>query len=226
MKRTILGGFLVAVFCIGVSAQGPGQAKQAELQNALKGKVVTVKIDMPAISKGVVVNAGKQNPIDGGKYQKRLQAFGTAITSGEMAEVTRISVSDDEISFELNGGGAPEWIFRNPGRAAFIAVQDASREWRARDRVSSYGPVSAQQGASGPVAPPDNGYARSTVNYESSIRQRESVASQMGSNTDPGEVSKVAAKMGSRFVIKFGKNGTANVTPDEVMKILEDCVAF
>jgi hypothetical protein len=217
MKKTILGCLILGLFALAASAQNAREQAQATLIKAFIQKNVVVKVDMPAVNKGVEVLADKQNSTDAGKNRKRLAAFGTAIRSGDTAMVTNIRVTKDEISLELDGGGLPEISLA--GRGA-VQTRPSTTETAAMARINRAGDSSKR----------DLEQEHSRVKYESAVRKRNDALATAVNETQRQEAMERARaagpKMGSRFVIKFDRSDPSSVTPDELKRLLADYVVF
>ena len=83
-----------------VFAQGEDQ-----LRDAFEGRMVTVKLDMPATSKGVNIRPQERRALDLHEYADRLKDYGTALRAGTPVMVTKVRVKKDLIEFQLGGGG-------------------------------------------------------------------------------------------------------------------------
>lgn len=87
-------------------AAGPLYAQgEEQLRDAFEGRMVTVRLDMPATSKGVNIRPQERRPLDAREYADRLKEYGTAVKAGTQIMVTRIRVKKDLIEFQLGGGG-------------------------------------------------------------------------------------------------------------------------
>ena len=80
------------------------QSEEA-LKKYFEGKMVVVKIDMPATQAGVNVYPLKDQAINFEKYGDNLKKYGTSIYSGERIMVTKVKMKGKHIEFQLNGGG-------------------------------------------------------------------------------------------------------------------------
>ena len=79
---------------------------EAVLRQAFEGKVVTVKIDMPATQQGVDVYPLDQMPVDFREVAQRLKDNSTALRIGQQVMVTKVVVKkNSHIEFQLGGGG-------------------------------------------------------------------------------------------------------------------------
>lgn len=229
MKKhiAVLACLLMAVCSVTALAQDSRDAAQAKLTGALQGARVSLKIDMPATEKGVVVAAGKTAAVDQEKYQKRLKTYGTAIRSGEASVITGVRVSRNEIVVEFAGGGAPQIDVTALVGESPAPLSSGITESRARSRMNMNGDVNTN--LRNPV-PIDDQNVRSTVKYESAKRQRED--SERAANYQARKkeaLDKARAenlKKGSRITIKFDNRDTANLTPEDLTKLLAPYVSF
>ena len=100
MRYVILGALVVA-------AAGPLRAQnEAILRQAFEGKVVAVKIDMPATQKGVDVYPLDAMPVDFREVAQRLKDNSTSLRIGQQVMVTKVLVKkNSHIEFQLGGGG-------------------------------------------------------------------------------------------------------------------------
>ena len=218
MNKIILGCLFILVSAGVLFAQGSGAA-EAKLNQELQGKTVTVKIDMPATNKGIDVAVGRARSIDADKYQKRLKTYGTAIPNGRSAVVTRISLTGNRISVELDGGGAADVDMTElVGPKPEGTTVNGSTESRARMRVNA------------PNAASDKDNYNNTLRYESAKRKKEDQArlSAYYAKRDLAieNARKTAFKQGSRFVITVEKADASLVTADELKRLLTDYVVF
>ena len=78
---------------------------EAALRSYFEGKVVQVKLAMPAAEAGVDVHPGASPPIDYSTHAKRLKKYGIALEAGQSALVTKLKVKGSLIEFQLDGGG-------------------------------------------------------------------------------------------------------------------------
>ena len=78
---------------------------EAALKAHFEGRVVAVKMDMPATDDGVDVYPADVPMVDFPRYQGRVKKYGVAIRQGETAMVTKVKVKGKLIEFQLGGGG-------------------------------------------------------------------------------------------------------------------------
>ena len=98
------------VLCIAVGSAlavaSPSYAQsEAALKDYFEGRTVVVKIAMPGTAEGVDVYPGESRSIDFTRHGERMKQYGTALSSGQSALVTKVKVKDKLIEFQLDGGG-------------------------------------------------------------------------------------------------------------------------
>lgn len=110
MRRSVWLGVLAlafVVFNVGPGAVSTGAEQIAPTEAALRkffeGRTVGLKIDMPGTSDGV--NVPIDRPFNQREYQDRLSRYGTALRAGDRVKVTLVKVKDNNIEFQLAGGG-------------------------------------------------------------------------------------------------------------------------
>jgi hypothetical protein len=128
---------LVAVAGVVLLAQPADAQAPAEtaLRQALEGRRVTVKIDLPGSSDGVDVRT--DGPFDARQYGDRLKKFGTSIRAGEGALVTRVKLKGDLIEFQLDGGGFGTAGDDYPPAVNMPFVEKSNREKDLEKRVKT-----------------------------------------------------------------------------------------
>ena len=76
------------------------------LRGAFEGKMVTVKLDMPATSKGIDLYPRDGMPLNVRELADRMKEFGVALKPGQQVMVTKVVVKgNSHIEFQLAGGG-------------------------------------------------------------------------------------------------------------------------
>lgn len=101
-----------AVATITVFCAMPVQAEnnnEAALRQYFEGRTVVVRIDMPASQKGVDIRPDSPQPFNPAEHSSRLGYFGVSLRPGDEVPVTKIKVKDDNIEFQLGGGGWGTW---------------------------------------------------------------------------------------------------------------------
>lgn len=124
----------VAASLASVSAIAGAQSESA-LRAAFEGKIITVKIDMPATAYGVEVFPLESTPVNWRQVADRSKDYGTALKIGTQVMVTKMVVKKDHIEFQLGGGGYGTFGDET-GKAAYASEASESKEERAlRDSV-------------------------------------------------------------------------------------------
>lgn len=89
-----------------VMATTPALAQsEAALKQALEGRTMVLRVDMPATQLGVDVYPERPQPVDFSGVARRLKEYGTAIHQGESQTITTIKLKRDHIEVHLGGGG-------------------------------------------------------------------------------------------------------------------------
>lgn len=79
---------------------------EMSLREAFEGKMVTVKLEMPATSKGIDIFPRDGTPLDVRELAERMKEFGVALKPGQQVMVTKVVVKgNSHIEFQLGGGG-------------------------------------------------------------------------------------------------------------------------
>src|ERR1043165_1687907 len=100
MQRTLALAMWFQVLAGSLAAQD-----EAALRSYFEGKVVQVKLALPADEAGVDVYPRASPPIDYSAHAKRLKKYGIALEAGQSALVTKLKVKGSLIEFQLDGGG-------------------------------------------------------------------------------------------------------------------------
>ncbi len=96
--------FFMIVWTLFSVSQLFGQNEQA-LKEYFEGKMVTVKLDMPATQKGIDVYPLRKPVVNFEDYGNRIKEFGISVTSGQSIMVTKVRTKGKHIEFQLGGGG-------------------------------------------------------------------------------------------------------------------------
>jgi len=102
--RALTASFTLATLALPMRA---AQAQnEAALRAAFEGKSLTVKVDMPATSRGIDVFPQDAMPVNWREVANRMKEFGTALKPGQQVMITKVVVKkDSHIEFQLGGGG-------------------------------------------------------------------------------------------------------------------------
>ena len=121
---------LVALAAQAVVSQGAMAQNEAALRAAFEGKSLTVKVDMPATSKGIDVFPQESMPVNWREMANRMKEFGTALKPGQQVMITKVVVKkDSHIEFQLGGGGYG--VFGDD--TGYVYVPEESKSRREKD---------------------------------------------------------------------------------------------
>lgn len=96
----------LSLLALAMVSRGAQAQNEAALRAAFEGKTVTVKVDMPATSKGIDVYPQESMPVNWREMAERMKQYGTAIKPGQQYMITKVVVKkDSHIEFQLGGGG-------------------------------------------------------------------------------------------------------------------------
>lgn len=96
----------LSLLALALASRGALAQNEAALRAAFEGKTVTVKVDMPATSKGIDVYPQESMPVNWREMAERMKQYGTAIKPGQQYMITKVVVKkDSHIEFQLGGGG-------------------------------------------------------------------------------------------------------------------------
>jgi len=213
---------LAATLSLSVATAHALQAQdEGALRAAFEGKLVSVRVGMPATARGVDVFPLQQPSVDWREVANRTKEFGTALKIGDQVMVTKIVVKkNSHIEFQLGGGG---WgtLFDSPGTSNVSpTIQSESKLERAlRDSIK--------------VAPGGPTKRRLEKDLSDARSQREranDVARAEAEQANAAREANLRAKRvesGSRFNVRF-KNGIPpeQLTPDGLRTALAEYVDF
>jgi len=96
----------LSLVALAMLSRGAQAQNEAALRAAFEGKTVTIKVDMPATSKGIDVYPQESMPVNWREMAERMKQYGTAIKPGQQYMITKVVVKkDSHIEFQLGGGG-------------------------------------------------------------------------------------------------------------------------
>jgi hypothetical protein len=216
--RALFGAALaLAAFAPAATAQN-----EAALRAAFEGKVVTLKIDMPATSQGVEVYPQDGMPVNFREVAERLKDNGTGVKMGQQIMVTKVVIKkNSHIEFQLGGGGYGtfgDWA--SNGSDVYVPSSGETKEEKAlRDSIkAAKGPTKRKQ------------FERELASVRAS-REREDARAkaeaQQANLAREASIRSKRAESGSRFNIRY-RNGIPpeGLTPDGVMRALAQYVDF
>jgi hypothetical protein len=213
--------FAVAAVLVITSARRGDAQNEAALRAAFEGKVVSVKIDMPATSEGVDVYPQASMPVDFRKVADRLKDKGTALKIGQQIMVTKVVVKKEHIEFQLGGGGYGtfgDWM-SSPSNVGSTSEGESNRERALKDSIKA---------AKGPTKRKQFERELSSIRAD---RERENAKAkaeaQQANALNEANLRVRRMESGSRFNIRF-KNSipTDALMPQGVMTALAPYVDF
>jgi len=201
-------------------SRGAWAQNEAILRQAFEGKVVTVKIEMPATQQGVDVYPLDQMPVNFREVAERLKDNSTALRIGQQVMVTKVVVKkNSHIEFQLGGGGYGT-IGDNTSTSVSVVSQGETKAEKAlRDSIKhAPGPTKRKQFEK-ELASLREERERENARAEAEAKQAQSV---MEANLRARR-----AESGSRFNVRY-RNGIPGdaLTPDGLMRALAQYVDF
>jgi hypothetical protein len=213
MRILVFGALLVAPTL--VQAQNEGVLRQA-----FEGKVVSVKIDMPATSKGVDVYPLERTPIDFPELAQRLKDNSTALKIGQQVMVTKVLVKgNSHIEFQLGGGGYGTFGDNTSSSVSAVSQGETKAEKALRDSIKhAPGPTKRKQFEK-ELASLREERERENARAEAEAKQAQSVIE--------ANLRAKRAESGSRFNVRF-RNGIPSdaLTPIGLLRALAQYVDF
>ena len=218
MRISILASMSVGVL---VALAAPLQAQnEATLRQAFEGKVVAIKIDMPATQQGVDVYPLDQIPVDFREVAQRLKDNSTALRIGQQVMVTKVVVKkNSHIEFQLGGGGYGTFGDNTSTDVSVVNQSETKAEKALRDSIKhAPGPTKRKQFEK-ELASLREERERENARADAEAKQAQSV---MEAN-----LRAKRAESGSRFNVRY-RNGIPGdaLTPDGLMRALAPYVDF
>jgi len=218
MRISIFPSMLAAAV---MAVATPLQAQnEAMLRQAFEGKVVAVKIDMPATQQGVDVYPLDQIPVDFREVAQRLKDNSTALRIGQPVMVTKVVVKkNSHIEFQLGGGGYGTFGDNTSTDVSLVNQSETKAEKALRDSIKhAPGPTKRKQFEK-ELASLREERERENARADAEAKQAQSV---MEAN-----LRAKRAESGSRFNVRY-RNGIPGdaLTPDGLMRALAQYVDF
>jgi hypothetical protein len=197
-----------------------GAQNEAILRQAFEGKVVTVKIDMPATSRGVDVYPLDPIPVNFREVAERLKDNSTSLRIGQQVMVTKVIVkSNSHIEFQLGGGGYGTFGDNTSTSVSTVNQGETKAEKALRDSIKhAPGPTKRKQFEK-ELSSLREERERENARAEAEAKQAQSV---MEAN-----LRAKRAESGSRFNVRY-RNGIPSdaLTPDGLRRALAQYVDF
>jgi hypothetical protein len=215
----VMRNLLLAAFVVVPSAAVRAQS-EAVLRQAFEGKVVTVKIDMPATQRGVDVYPLDPMPVNFREVAERLKDNSTALKMGQQVMVTKVVVkSNSHIEFQLGGGGYGTFGDNTSTSVSTVNQGETKAEKALRDSIKhAPGPTKRKQFEK-ELASLRGERERENARAEAEAKQAQSI---MEAN-----LRAKRAESGSRFNVRY-RNGIPldALTPDGLVRALAPYVDF
>lgn len=206
-------GLSVAAFC------APAQQGTDRMSEFFEGRTVVLKLDMPGTQQGVDVNPQKGQPLDMKSYSNRIKQCGVALRNGDSAMVTKVKVKDDNIEFQLAGGGYGTAGDDTDTSVHFTSSEKSGREKDLESRIKSEQNPDRRRGLQHELDEA-RGYR------ERRDRQDREMAEQAAEAKKQVVMAK-RLQGGSRFNLRLDvKNSGGSITPQMVMTMLAAYVTF
>lgn len=192
------------------------------LRQAFEGKVVTVRIDMPATSRGVDVYPLDQMPVNYREVAQRIKDNSTALRIGQQVMVTKVVVKkNSHIEFQLGGGGYGTFGDNTSDGSglAFTPQGETKAEKALRDSIkAAKGPTKRKQ------------FERELASLRQE-RERENAAAEaqakQAQSVIEANLRAKRAESGSRFNVRYRNGIPADaLTPDGLMRALAPYIDF
>ena len=213
--RALVYGALVAAVATPLRAQN-----EAILRQAFEGKVVTVKIDMPATQRGVDVYPLDQMPVNFREVAERLKDNSTSLRIGQQVMVTKVLVNkNSHIEFQLGGGGYGTFGDNTSTSVSHASQGETKAEKALRDSIKhAPGPTKRKQ-LEKELASVRGERERENARAEAEAKQAQSVIE--------ANLRAKRAESGSRFNVRYRNGIPADaLTPDGLMRALAQYVDF
>ena len=213
--------FLIPVALLLVAAPLSAQ-NETVLRQAFEGKVVTVKIDMPATQKGVDVYPLDQMPVNFREVAQRLKDNSTSLKIGQQVMVTKVLVKGNtHIEFQLGGGGYGTFGDNTSDGSGlgFTPQGETKAEKALRDSIKKAQGPTKRKAFERELASMRQERERENTRAEAEAKQAQSVIE--------ANLRAKRAESGSRFNVRY-RNGIPSdaLTPDGLMRALAQYVDF
>ena len=195
---------------------------ESVLRQAFEGKVVSVKIDMPATSRGVDVYPLDPMAVDFREVAQRLKDNSTSLRIGQQVMITKVLVKkNSHIEFQLGGGGYGTFGDNTSDGSGLNAVTqgETKAEKALRDSIKkAQGPTKRKQFEK-ELASLRAERERENARAEAEAKQAQSVIE--------ANLRAKRAESGSRFNVRYRDGIPADaLTPDGLMRALSPYVDF
>jgi hypothetical protein len=208
------------ILSLALAARVVSAQSETILRQAFEGKVVAVKIDMPATSRGVDVYPLDPIPVNFREVAERLKDNSTSLKIGQQVMVTKVIVkSNSHIEFQLGGGGYGTFGDNTSTSVSTVNQGETKAEKALRDSIKhAPGPTKRKQFEK-ELSSLREERERENARAEAEAKQAQSV---MEAN-----LRAKRAESGSRFNVRY-RNGIPSdaLTPDGLRRALAQYVDF
>jgi hypothetical protein len=214
--------YAIALLAFCLLADRASAQNESLLRQAFEGKVVTVKIDMPATSKGVDVYPLDPMAVDFREVAQRLKDNSTSLRIGQQVMVTKVLVKkNSHVEFQLGGGGYGTFGDNTSDGSGLNTVNqgETKAEKSLRDSIKkAQGPTKRKQFEK-ELASLRSERERENARAEAEAKQAQSVIE--------ANLRAKRAESGSRFNVRYRNGIPADaLTPDGLMRVLAQYVDF
>lgn len=212
----------VALIGLTIVASSAQAQNEATLRAAFEGKTLTVKVDMPATSKGIDVFPEASMPVNWREMADRMKDNGTALKIGQSVMITKVVVKkDSHIEVQLGGGGYGTFgdQMTNSSSVSANTESESKLERQLRDSINTTSNAARKKQFEKDLAS-----ARSTRERENSKAQAEAAQANQAREAN---LRVKRAESGSRFNIRY-KNGIPAdaLTPEGLMRSMAQYAEF
>lgn len=193
---------------------------EAALRAAFEGRIVTVKMDMPATSRGVEVYPQQTMPVNFREVAERIKDNGVALKMGQQVMVTKVVVKrDSHIEFQLGGGGYGTFGDFTPSSVSTSSEPESKLERALKDSIKAApGPTKRKQFEK------ELASARESRERENERAKAEALQANAARET---LLRQKRAEAGSRFNVRYASGIPLDaLTPEGVMQALKAYVDF
>lgn len=195
---------------------------EAALRAGLEGRIVTVKVDMPATSRGIDIHPERSMSVDWREVAERIKDDGTALRIGDRVMITKVVVKkNSHIEVQLGGGGYGtfgDWMSQSSSVSS-VDEGESKAERALRDSIKAApGPTKRKQ------------FERELSNLRSE-RERENARARaeaaQANEAREANLRARRAQSGSRFNLRYDAGIPAEVlTLEGAVKALERYLDF
>ncbi len=222
IAHVALAHVALALVALAIAAPNVQAQNEAALRGAFEGKTLTLKVDMPATSRGLDVFPEEAMSVNWREMADRMKDNGTALKIGQSIMITKVVVKkNSHIELQLGGGGYGTVgdYMSNSSSVSADTESESALERRLRDSVKSAPNTTRKKQFEKELA-----NARSARERENSKAQAE--AAQANEARDANLRIK-RAESGSRFNIRYKHGISAEaLTPAGVMRALAQYAEF